>query len=222
MNIDKAEGFAQSKVTNLFVTNSKTLEAPAGYKKVYVENLSKIISQVPEYVKIDPVVTVDKTQTHTLRLGTDYATVVNYDMQMPFEFGEGSHIVYKESIDNLQSDIEDFSDKVTQMEVFANVESTLPFQVKLAVVPYDFSGKDMSNRIEYTPYVVIAPGSESAPTQDVEMKFSEKVKGSLEDLDRIEFIVEGDTKAAVSVLKPTQYIKLKMTARIPDGITITD
>ena len=222
VNIDKAEGFAQSKVTNLFVTNSKTLEAPAGYKKVYVENLSKIISQVPEYVKIDPVVTVDKTQTHTLRLGTDYATVVNYDMQMPFEFGEGSHIVYKESIDNLQSDIEDFSDKVTQMEVFANVESTLPFQVKLAVVPYDFSGNDMSNRIEYTPYVVIAPGSESAPTQDVEMKFSEKVKGSLADLDKIEFVVEGDTKAAVSVLKPTQYIKLKMTARIPEGITITE
>ena len=80
----------------------------------------------------------------------------------------------------------------------------------------------MSDRISYTPYVLIAPGSESAPTQDVEMKFSEKVKGSLEDLDRIEFIVEGDTKAAVSVLKPTQYIKLKMTARIPDGITITD
>ena len=222
VNIDKAEGFAQSKVTNLFVTNSKTLEAPAGYKKVYVENLSKIISQVPEYVKIDPVVTVDKTQTHTLRLGTDYATVVDYDMQMPFEFGEGSHIVYKESIDNLQSDIEDFSDKVTQMEVFANVESTLPFQVKLAVVPYDFSGNDMSNRIEYTPYVVIAPGSESAPTQDVEIKFSEKVKGSLADLDKIEFVVEGDTKAAVSVLKPTQYIKLKMTARIPEGITITE
>ena len=222
VNIDKAEGFAQSKVTNLFVTNSKTLEAPAGYKKVYVENLSKIVSQVPEYVKIDPVVTVDKTQTHTLRLGTDYATVVDYDMQMPFEFGEGSHIVYKESIDNLQSDIEDFSDKVTQMEVFANVESTLPFQVKLAVVPYDFSGNDMSNRIEYTPYVVIAPGSESAPTQDVEMKFSEKVKGSLADLDKIEFVVEGDTKAAVSVLKPTQYIKLKMTARIPEGITITE
>ena len=222
VNIDKAEGFAQSKVTNLFVTNSKTLEAPAGYKKVYVENLSKIVSQVPEYVKIDPVVTVDKTQTHTLRLGTDYATVVDYDMQMPFEFGEGSHIVYKESIDNLQSDIEDFSDKVTQMEVFANVESTLPFQVKLAVVPYDFSGNDMSNRIEYTPYVVIAPGSESAPTQDVEIKFSEKVKGSLADLDKIEFVVEGDTKAAVSVLKPTQYIKLKMTARIPEGITITE
>lgn len=222
VNIDKAEGFSKSKVTNLFVTNSKTLEAPAGYKKIYVENLSKIISQVPEYVKIDPVVTVDKTQTHTLRLGTDYATVVNYDMQMPFEFGEGSHIVYKESIDNLQSDIEDFSDKVTQMEVFANVESTLPFQVKLAVVPYDFSGNDMSNRIEYTPYVVIAPGSESAPKQDVEMKFSEKVKGSLADLDKIEFVVEGDTKAAVSVLKPTQYIKLKMTARIPEGITITE
>ena len=222
VNIDKAEGFGQSKTTNLFLTNSATLDAPAGYKKVLVDNLNKLVSQVPEYVEIDPVITVDKSQSHTVRLGQNYTTIVNYDMQMPFEFGEGSHIVYRESVDNLQDDIKDVADKVTSMELYATVESTLPFQAKISVVPYDYNGTDMSDRISYTPYVLIAPGSESAPTQDVEMKFSEKVKGSLEDLDRIEFIVEGDTKAAVSVLKPTQYIKLKMTARIPDGITITD
>ena len=54
------------------------------------------------------------------------------------------------------------------------------------------------------------------------MKFSEKVKGAFADLDKIAITVDGNTKAAISVLKPTQYVKVQMTAHIPDGITITE
>lgn len=220
--IDKAEGFNSSKKTNLFITNSESLVAPAGYVKVIAPNLNKLVGQVPDFVEISANVVSDKTQTHTISLGKSYSTVIDYNLQMPFDFGEGSHIVYRESIDNLHSDIDDFADKVTSMEVYATVESTLPFEVKLSITPIDINGKDMSDRIEYTPFVLISPGDESAPTQDVEMSFAEKVTGAFNDLDKVEFTVEGNTKAAVSVLKPTQYIKLKMTAHIPDGITITD
>ncbi len=220
--IEKAVGFDSSKRADLFITNSETLIAPAGYVKVLVNDLNKLIGKIPEYIKITPDVTVDKTQSHTLTLGRDYSTTVDYALQMPFDFGENSHIVYRESIDDLNADIEDYADKVKSMEIFATAESTLPFEVKLSLTPVDVNGKDMSDRIEYTPYVLLKPGDETAPTQNVEMKFSEKSIGAFQKLDRIDFTVEGNTIAAVSVLKPTQYIKLKMTAHIPDGITITD
>lgn len=220
--IDKAEGFNSSKKTNLFITNSESMVAPEGYVKVLATNLNKLVGQVPDFVEISADVVADKTQTHTISLGKSYATVIDYNIQMPFDFGEGSHIVYRESIDNLHSDIDDFADKVTSMEVYATVESTLPFEVKLSVTPIDINGRDMSDRIEYTPFVLISPGNESAPVQDVEMKFAEKVSGAFSDLDKVEFTVEGNTKSAVSVLKPSQYVKLKMSAHIPDGITITD
>ena len=220
--VAKADGYNQTKRTHLFITNSETLQAPAGYTKIFAPDLNKLIGQVPEFVQIDPAVEIDKSEQHLLVLGKPYKAVGEYDMQMPFDFGEGSHIVYRESIDDLNSDIEDFSDKVTSMEVFATVTSTLPFEVKISLTPIDLNGRDMSDRIDYTPYVVVAPGNDSAPAQDVEMKFSEKVKGAFADLDKIEITVDGNTKAAISVLKPTQYVKVQMTAHIPDGITITE
>lgn len=221
-SIEKADGFYESKTTRLFITNSESLSVPAGYTKILVSNLNKLVNIVPQYIKVETSAAVDRSQVHTLVLGHDYSTGLTYDFTLPFDFGEGSKIVHREIIEDIHSDISDISDMISGAEIYATVESTMPFRVTATITPYDIAGRDMSDRLEYTETLTIDAATDDGSIQDIEFVFREKSDGALEDLDRLEIALEGDTRLSVTVLRPTQYIKVSMKAHVQGGITIKD
>lgn len=220
--VGKAVDYTTPGVSRFWITNSQTLQAPEGYEKVLVPDLNKLIKQVPESIQIDPSVEIDGAQDHFLQLGRQYQTVADYEIDMPFDFGPGSRVVYRETIDDLHSDLEDIADKVTELSVATEVFSTIPLAMNLEITPYDIHGNDMSDRLDYTKNLTLDAGSTSAPSQSKEIELKEQVPGALKDLERIDLTIEGNTDDAVAVLAPSQYLYVKIKAKLPQGVTITD
>lgn len=218
--IPQAEDFGQSKITRYYLTNNENIKAPDGYELVIVPELNQLIRQIPNSIRMTPAVTIDENKEHFAQLDTEYDTEASYDIDMPFDFGENSKIEYTESFENIQDDLADFIDKITEMEVYADIYNTIPLNLILNAIPYDYNGYDMSDRVEISKDILIEPGNDATPVQSKEILLKEKVKGALKDLDRIELVINGDTKTANTILKPSQYVVIKMKAKLPQGIAI--
>lgn len=218
--IPAAIDFSTSKVSKYYLTNNSNLKAPDGYELVLIPELNQMIKQIPAHISLSPTVTVDESKEHFAQLGIEHNTTANYDVEMPFDFGENSKIEYTESFDGIQDDLADFIDKITEMEVYADIYNTIPLNLVLNTTPYDWNGQDMSDRVDISQDILIEPGNGNAPAQSKEILLKEKVKGALKDLDRIEIKINGDTKTANTVLKPSQYVVIKMKAKLPQGIAV--
>lgn len=216
-----AAATSESATTHLLLTNSDKINEP-GYTKVLVPNLSNLVKKIPSEVEITADVDVDKTKEHHIVLGRDYHSSIDYNAYLPFDFGAGSHIVYRDNIDNLADDISDFSDKVKnlEVEVDADIYSTIPFEVNISMTPRDAAGNDLSNVIDYTKSVTVAPGADGQAAQKRTITLKEKTEGAIGQIDKLEIVVEGNTSEAVTILKPTQHIVIGLKARLPKGVTI--
>lgn len=222
LKVNKAVDFDKSSVTKLYVTNSETVAVPSGYERVVVPNLNKLIGKVPTSIKLQTEVIVDKSQEHFFELGKSYNSQANYVVDVPFDLGAGSHIIYREEIDNLNSDLSDIADKVPAMEVYADIFSTIPLALDVDILPIDIYGNDMSSVLEYTEKISLDPGYENAPSQAKQIVIRELKPGALENLDRIELAVDGGVSASSVFLKPSQYLYLKMKAKLPNGVNIRE
>lgn len=220
VDVPAAIDYTTSSITKYFVTNTDECEAPAGYQKIVNPELSKLIAKIPNFIQMQPEVTIDESQEHFFLLEDYRNTNTMYHFTMPFDFGGNSHIEYIESINDIQSDLEDVIDKISYMEIEAEVTNTIPLQLVLNAVPYDRYGNDMSDEVEISKDILIEPGSETAPLQEKRMLIKEINKGSLENLDRIELRVSGTTEGARSILKPSQYVHIKLNAKLPEGFNI--
>ena len=220
-HIDVNAGTTEPVVTKLLLTNSDKMTEP-GYTKVFVPNLAKLVNKIPSEVEINADVNVDKTKEHHIILGKTYHSSVEYVAYMPFDFGAGSHIMYRDGVDGLADDIKDFSDKVKNLdlEIDADIYSTVPFDVAVSITPRDVEGNDLSDVIEYTKTVNVSPGAEGQAAQKRTITLKEKEEGAIGRLDKIDIDVEGNTSDAVTILKPTQYVLVGLKARLPQGVTI--
>lgn len=218
--VPAATDYTTSKISKYYLTNNENLKAPEGYELVIIPELNQLIRQIPDHISLEPTITVDESKEHFAQLGVEYNTNASYDVDMPFDFGENSKIEYTESFENIQDDLADFVDKITELEVYADIYNTIPLNLVLNAVPYDWNGNDMSDLVEISENILIEPGSDNAPVQSKEILLKEKVKGALKDLDRIEIKINGDTKTANTILKPSQYVVIKMKAKLPQGIAL--
>lgn len=222
VTLKPAADFGAPTVTRLWITNNQALTVPEGYELVYVPELNKLIQKVPQYIDITPTVATKKDGEYFIELGHSYDTQIDYDVKLPFDFGENSRIVYTDSFDGLRSDLEDIAGRVNELQVSAEIINAVPLALKASITPYDFEGNDMSDLVEYTRQIELEPAGENAAAQPKEIIIKEKVKGVLKNLERIDLKIDGETRGATSVLKPSQFVLVKLSARIPQGININD
>lgn len=220
--VPAATDYETSSVSHFWVTNSETLQAPEGYTKILVPNLTKLVDRIPQTLRIVPAVDINNGEEHFIQLGKRYEVDATYTVDMPFNFGEGSQVVYRETIDGLQSDLADVADKLSAAEVAAEIYSTVPLQLHVKVTPYDYAGNDLSDALEYTRELTLDPGTESSPSQQKEIVLKEIREGALANLDKIELVIEGNTQGATTVLRPSQYVLVKMKATLSGGVSIDE
>ncbi len=218
IHIDEAN--AGGLKTRLLLTNSDTY-TETGYTKVLVPSLAQVVKKVPEKIELKSKINVDKSKTHSVQLGASYFTTIGYNAYLPFDFGENSHFVYRDSISDLASDLASLSKLVKNLEIgiAAHVYCTIPFDVSITFTPRDEYGNEMDQFLDYTKTVHFKASDGSTP-QDCELKFAEKTADALQWLQKIDIVVEGDTKEASSILKPSQYVLIELQALLPKGVNI--
>lgn len=197
---------------------------PEGAENIKVSDINNLIKKIPDVVdvKLQPAVTYD--EYYTVELGKTYSMSSSYDIDIPLSFGSKLKIVYKDSINDLHSDLEDIDFKKAVIAI--NADNTIPLE--LEVKEGNVTAKDMSgakiDAIKVTVDGTIKEskdGKEVAPSQ-LTITLEETQKGAISNLEELVFKVTAVPGQAINVqLRGDQWMQLKdMKLRVPNGIKI--
>ena len=185
-------------------------------------SLTSLLSTIPDQldIKVTEVKIESETNDQTIELGKgDYNLNIDYDINVPLEF-DNLRIFYTDSIDNLRSDLADVSDKIKHLELDVVVDNAIPLGLVLSVKPLDqnddpITGLTLPEGVE----INAAPNSDNAiQSTHVTLNIEEVRENALQELDKLEFKVEGSNQDNHDVtLRPDQFIVVHLSARLPEG-----
>lgn len=218
-------------ITKILVTNKKHDVVSDGYQEVVVDNLTDLLNRVPTSIKLvaENTHAVQKDEAsqnyvHKIALEKEYKMSIDYDIRVPFEFGDKLHIEYTDSISDLQSDLEDIIDGIRSLEVIGEADNSVPLNLELNIVPCDTDGKELEGVLVNGPFHVAAGNMDgSIKTSNLDIRLRKARKVHYPSWIKLMLVIKGNsghTEGAVA-LKPEQFVQVRMKARVPEGVTVT-
>lgn len=224
--VKAADEMGEYTWSNFFISNSKAGIEP-GFAFVEVPNLPNLIRQIPDVIQINMTAEADPEAEHRFDLSHgDYEMNVRYNVHVPLTFGPDLQVIYRDTIDDFNSDIKDYVKYVTEVVMEMEVENTIPLGMVCRAVALDVDGRALSGIEVSTPQPIEAAGWDGNNTTLVMSAFTielkETVAGTMEQLDGLALEITADANEGVegASLKNNQYLRLSGKMRIPGGITV--
>ena len=157
------------------------------------KGLPKTISIQPYDAKVEGNVTdIDLTKTYAPASG-------KYLFYVPLALGNGSKIAYSNKVDGWYD--EDMKDlKISTLSIKAKVSTDVPMRLTLKAYPLDRNGKHMNN---------VEPATCDLPANAKNADVNLELKGSLRDLDGVDFKITLESSESGQALSPDMNIKLE-------------
>ena len=115
------------------------------YTAVYVvNNLSDLMTKIPEKVTFKADAHVDKTKSGTIKLGTPYTISTSYSFKAPLSLEEGSTIVYEDEMDGFYEDIDENDVDLrgqAELVITGKVTNYSPLDLTLEPTAIDVEGR---------------------------------------------------------------------------------
>ena len=185
-----------------------------------VSNLSDIVRKIPHSINCNAEVDADTYRKGTVKLGKEYTIDADVHMSAPLAFDEGAQIVYTDTIDGWNEDIDKFSfAEGAYIEMTTEVENKMPAYLNVSAFAIDVNGKEIPQhriRVDVSNSVKASEDGEKAVVTPVTIKLRENEKGALKTVDGIVFRVTaaaGDKDAQTIVGKTINAYKHTLTAR---------
>lgn len=185
-----------------------------------VSNLSDIVRKIPHRINCKAEVDADTYRKGTVKLGKKYTIDADVYMKAPLAFDEGAQIVYTDTIDGWNEDIDKFSfADGAYIEMTTEVENKMPAYLNVSAFAIDVNGKEIPQhriRVDVSNSVKASEDGEKAVVTPVTIKLSENEKGALKTVDGIVFRVTaaaGEKDAQTIVGKTINAYKHTLTAR---------
>lgn len=185
-----------------------------------VSNLSDIVKKIPHRINCKAEVDADDRRRGTVKLGKKYTIDADVYMKAPLAFDEGAQIVYTDSIDGWNEDIDKFSfAEGAYIEMTTEVENKMPAYLNVSAYAIDVNGKEIPQhhiRVDVSNSVKASEDGEKAVVTPVTINLRENEKGALKTVDGIVFRVTaaaGDKDAQTIVGKTINAYKHTLTAR---------
>ena len=183
--------------------------------------------QIPDVIQINMTAEADPEAEHRFDLSHgDYEMNVRYNVHVPLTFGPDLQVIYRDTIDDFNSDIKDYVKYVTEVVMEMEVENTIPLGMVCRAVALDVDGRALSGIEVSTPQPIEAAGWDGNNTTlvrgDFTIELKETVAGTMEQLDGLALEITADANEGVkgASLKNNQYLRLSGKMRIPGGITV--
>lgn len=167
-------------------------------------DLSELIKTIPDYVTFKGSVNADDTYKSTFKLGNDAGNEVKlaYEINAPLAFSDNAHIVYKDTTNNWNKDIKDYSlSKDAYVTVSSTIESRIPVYLNLSAKAVDVNKKVLNNiKVEVTygdgnaSLKASADGKTPAITP-INIKLSETETGAIKQLDGLIITADAATQS---------------------------
>lgn len=183
---------------------------PADAQKAKAENLSDLIEQLPDEIRVDlgnGHLNVQQ-KPYSITLGKTYKASAEYRVFVPFQFDRGLTIVYNDSTDSMGDDLKDYTAEGIQIDAVA--ESTIPLDLVATVTAYDVNGKVIPG-IQFDQVKVAASDGTAVKESPLSIKAKLTDPTLLQKMDRVKFSVKAanNVNDKVHELRSTQYLRIK-------------
>lgn len=183
---------------------NRTGGAHTGYTVIAVPELSKAIETIPDEITFEAIAKANSNKQITFQLGHDYHITPAYSIDAPLAFAENAEIVYKDTLDGWNDDLEDLElADGTYISATAAVKNGIPAYLQVEAVPVGVAKADGTRdivdgiKIEFPDGKNKVAASEDGSTvkeSPLEIKITQTKEGALEKLDGIVFTASGTAK----------------------------
>ena len=195
-----------------------------------VPELSQVIETIPDRITFEADVRADSSEICDFTLGQPYEIVPKYNIEAPIAFAAGAQIVYKDTIDDWNEDIEYFelSDN-SYISMTATIENRVPAYLTLAAHAIDVDGQRMGDdeiSVEVSNTVIASADGKTSAETPLSIKVTQNAPNALERLDGLVFdisaaaangespVVEGTTLNSTKHFLIAKDIKIKLVGTI--------
>lgn len=197
---------------------------------VKVEDINNLLETIPDDIEVKLKPVVRKKDYYTAKLGWSYEMPSSYEVDVPLSFEQGLNIVYNDSIQDLNKDLNDL-DKVglKNMKVILSVDNAIPLKLQLKaenVQIKDVYGNELSavkkTIEEDKQYVAESADEEKPATSELVLSLTSDDTAFLSKIDRICFKITAVPGSATGVpLKDTQWLKItSIKLSVPGGVNV--
>lgn len=212
------------KQQTISIVRDEQTVVEANATKVVVPNLNDIIETIPDHINVELKPAVKTEQYYTVNLGQDYTLNSAYDIDIPLSFGSNLKIVYEETLDNFDLDLEDVDIKKAVLSI--NAVNTIPLAMEIKndnVSALDANGnviKDIDVTVEGT--ITEGKDGKTEVSSALNVNLNETAEGAISKLDGLKLKITAVPGQATDVqLLSTQWMQLKdMKLKIPNGIKV--
>ena len=214
---------SEVKISNIEIPrkkNSKILicrqpknEPYQDYTKVYVvENLSDLMTKIPEKVTFKANARVDKTKAGTIKLGTPYTISTSYSFKAPLSLEAGSTIVYDDKTDGFYEDIDENDIDLrgeAELVITGKVTNNSPLELTLAPTAIDVNGNALKGIKLVSANTIKSNLTDKTPS-DLKITLTKDANVILKDVkfDGIKFKATAVSKDATTLNKDNHYINI--------------
>lgn len=209
-------------------TGECTIEGVTSNAKV--EDINNLLETIPDDIVVDLQPVVRNEDYYTAKLGWSYEMPSSYEVDVPLSFEQGLNIVYNDSIQDLNKDLNDL-DKVglKNMKVILSVDNAIPLKLQLKaenVQIKDVYGNELSavkkTIEEDKQYVAESTDGEKPATSELVLNLTSDDTAFLSKIDRICFKITAVTGTTTGVpLKDTQWLKItSIKLSVPGGVNV--
>ncbi len=195
-----------------------------GAVNIKVSDINNLIKKIPDAVdvKLQPAITYN--EYYTVDLGESYTMESSYDIDIPLSFGKDLKIVYEETIDGFDLDLEDIGIKKAVLSI--NAVNTIPLAMEIKnenISALDVNG-NVINDIDVTVEgnITESKDGKTETSSLINITLKETTEGAIGKLDGLKLKVTAISGQATDVqLLSSQWLQLKdMKLKIPNGIKV--
>jgi len=208
---------AQYVKTNYWVAPG-TDGKPANYTYIQA-NLQNLLKPLPDSIKIEVKPTIDQSVQHSLDLSANYSLKLKYGLNIPFRFGKDFNISLKDTLDDIDIASEVEGLKVGKLALEGSIINSIPLNLELQMVLTDAS----YNILTTSSKITIKAGAPNGV--GVMSNISFQLDDKLEDLAKLNKVIltfkaSSNTTVAGEPIRPDNFIKANLKARIVGGIKV--
>ena len=183
------------------------------YTAVYVvNNLSDLMTKIPEKVTFKANARVDKTKAGTIKLGTPYTISTSYSFKAPLSLEAGSTIVYDDKTDGFYEDIDENDIDLrgeAELVITGKVTNNSPLELTLDPTAIDVNGNALKG-IKLVSANTIKSNLTDRTPSDLKITLTKDANVNLKDVkfDGIKFKATAVSKDATTLNKDNHYINI--------------
>lgn len=215
---------------NMIALSRKGESSIDGATNVKVENMNNLLETIPDDIDVMLTPVVRNKEYYTAELGKAYEMPASYEVDVPLSFEQGLNIVYNDSVQDLNKDLNDL-DKVSlkNAKIMLSVDNAIPLKLQLKaenVQIKDVYGNELTavkkTMEEDKQYVTESTDGEKPATSELVLSLTSDDTAFLSKIDRICFKITAVPGSATGVpLKDTQWLKVtSVKLSVPGGVNV--